>query len=1647
MSRKNVIGICLILVAAVTILVLATRNSQLHDAQDADLLPRGGYTLVPDISGEMGIDISSSFTLTAPHKMPDALPVLLIDGQPQPVVTRQSDDTFLVTPAMTLSHNNLYIFRLERDERPDVTWAFQTAMQFQIASTLPGHQSTNVPVDTGIEIVFSARGEINITDHFSIYPHVEGRFIHRGATAIFMPASPLDYEQIYTVTVSAGTRPPGGGEAIAEDLVFSFETSSKMEREQADGWPDSVSFSSSFEELPSFEPPRVNFRLNYNRQTGTRPTVHVSVYRLDDREQAVVAARQLIDMPHWSRFSRQNSLVDTADLQSIASFDITQRQGSGTEILAAPDVLPAGFYLVNAAVGDQNSQMIVQITDLAVQIIADDDIAIVWVNDMATGIPVAGAQVYDHESGNRYQTDENGLAVIERGLGNRNDRLTIRAADGKESVVLFPGTSQSGVPPVDKYWTALQLDRTLFKRDDTLHFWGFVQGRHDEEELQYLTAMLTQASWLYDFDRRDVLHRQIVSVRDGVYSGEINLPNLDYGWYRLIISHGDIVLRSIHFSVEDYVTPSYRLIAQADRVAMFVGEAAIFTTRAEFFEGTPVSELEVNYSLRGWQLQLDETGRDSTDLYGEFEITIPEALPSDDAQGETSIDFSIDAYLPEAGRIHGHSSVRVFVNDINMRAEASREGENASLSVKVYSITLDRLNDGSARHWDDFLDTPVAGQVVSVEIDRIYWVPVRSGEFYCFIERAVVPRYRHERREEAIDSFELRTNAAGEAEINFIVPGRKYESYRARLTTTDGNGRVITSDLNIGHNYNRDTITPQPFLNVGRSRHLSSYHIGDTVEASVMLQIEREAEAELIAGGSTLFVVANGGILEAQVGRSNQHSFEFAEMHLPNATVYAFHFNGHTYHPMTNSIRFDNSSRELVLDVATNLDSYGPGDLVWVNVTATDRDGNPKAAHINLSVVDEALFALRGYTVYTRGSLYRTVHSGVRVRRATHRTFVGGGPTFGPDIDLNVPATGGGGPLGGDGGDEATFIREDFEDTAAFAVIRTNARGEARYSFRLPDNITSWRLTTSGITADLYAGNDVQNIIVTKPMFVHYALNDVFLVGDRPTLGVNVYGTDLTGRERVNFEVWSEDTPEVVHRARGRAFERVNIPLWEMTEEGEHALIIRATANNGLKDTVRHSYTVASSHRLVDTAVFYDVTRGTVFEAGRQGLTRITFTDAGRGQFLRELLDMRHLRGARLEGLVLHREATRLIETYFPETETFTWESGLSSREYQQEDGGLAMLPHAASDLALTVMLMPFIADELNTNALRDYLYYMYEESSAGNAVQALYGLAMLGKPVLLDLQNYALAENLPVRDFAYVALGLAALGETDSAAAIYNDRILPHLQIVEPYFRIYTNSDHRDILETTSVVALLSAQLGMPERAGLHGYVARNHTDELVIHLRRLSFISREIASHDDASAAITYTLFGEEVTRNLASGQSFTLRIPAQSMGEFNLVSVTGEVSAVSIHRTPLDEMEIADNDITVTRKFFREGGTVSTSTFEQGDLIRVQIAIDYSATAVRGSYMVTDFLPAGLVPVSGSLRFASGSYAPGQWRHATIEGQRIAFFDLGSRFDGVRVYYYYARVVSPGTFRAEGTIVQNLGVRGYLTVGEDAVLTILG
>ena len=1604
---------------------------------------KDGYTLVPLSFSAAGISAASSFLLTVPESVDVGELELTIDGQPNPIIEKVKERELLITPAARFLYNSLYIFRLAREGKSDITWAFQTVNRFQITSGFPGNQAVNVPVSTGIEITFSSEDHSPINDYFSISPNAAGEFIQRGNTTVFVPRRDLRHSTVYTVTVKAGVRHSGTNEEISDDYTFSFGTEPAP---QAVHTAEQFRFFSSvYAEFPTIEAPAFNTWRSWN---SSPRKVNISVYRFGGKQEAIDAVYKKQSVPFWARFAGEDSFVETAALSKVMSF---VHEESGDRTFQLPDALTGGFYLIDAEYENSHDQMIIQITDLPVQIISDKDMSIVWVNDIVTGRAVADADVYDTKTGKTYITDVSGVAKIDRPVpDDGNETLVVTARDGKECVWLHSGFYNS--VPNNPYWTVLQLDRTLFKGDDTVSFFGFVQNRGDAEEINHVSAVLTRGAFSFwgTVSSRDTLHRQTVPVSGGVYSDEMRLPNLDQGSYQLTIYHGDLALGSVFLSVQEYVKPPYTLEVSADRRAAFADETVTFTAKAGFFDGTPLPELDISYRLSGYLLA-GSRGTVKTGFDGSADVR-ETIRPQEDAQGQTTFSFAAEATLPEIGWTHQSESVRVFVNDIDVAVRAVRDEANARLTATVSSITLDRLNDGTALHSGDFLDRPAANQELSVDIFRMYWVRSIGGRYYSHTEKRTIPWYTYTSHGEQIDSFTITTGADGTAAMEFTVPNRERESYFAKITCLDGNGRTITQDVFIGRDYSNF------FWRANENAYYldgakEGYDIGDEVNLTLM----RGTGA--VTGGNFLFYTMQDGIIDLQAGK-NPYSFVFSIENKPNVFVYAHYFDGFNYqsnYRMQAGIRYDTSNNELTITAKTDKDSYKPGDMCTVTIAVHDKDGRPKEAFVNLSIVDEALFALRDYKPDTLALLYRNLNPGRRFVSSTHRFYVPSdsaldeGNMADSDYPAAVPPQS---PAPGGGSGDETYLRELFEDTALFATVRSDAHGQAVYTFKLPDNITSWRLTMSGISGDLFAGNNTQNIVVTMPMFLHYTLNSTFLIGDKPTIGINAYGTALTGGETILFEVWEENNPDRKYTETGAAFERVNIPLWEMAEEGAGGIIIQATVIGGAGDMVRHRYQALRTYRETDAASYYDVTENTVFETGAGRMTNITFTDRGRGQYLYRLIGMLWAWGDRIERLAAAREAERLIAEYFPDLSMSGSGRSFDPKKYQQADGGISILPHAASDVETTVRMMPFLIDDVNFAALRSYLYNIYEGDNADNKMTALYGLAMMKEPVLVDINNYALLENMHFRDAVYIALAYCELGETESAGEIFNRIVAPNIQNLSGYSRVNIEGSHWDITEATSAAALLALKLDRPEKEGLHQY-AVDYSGDILINLERLIHIRSEIEKADAAQAGITYTLFGETFTREL-SRFGHNLRIPVANFDEFKLIEVRGEVGAVSVYKQPLDEISSPDEDVTVRRRYYNantphdRNGVFQISSayeFEQGDLVRVQLWIDYSKKAVHGSYQITDYLPSGLEFVADSAKIWSPprGFGTGHAAYASVEGQKVTFFDHNSIFNSGRLYYYYARVISPGTFKAEGPLVQNLNIKDLITVGGDDVVVV--
>ena len=1613
------------------------------------------FSLVPVSGTTSSADPEGAWLFTTPEPMTAEAVVgrLHIDNQPPVEVIQIGEREFTIIPTIPLSSNTLYRFRFQAEGQDARTWVFQTGRRFRISSVFPAQSAVGVPVNSGIEITFSEdifaqESHVDMADYFEISPAVSGSFEYHKDTAVFMPEK-LDDGTVYTVTVRGGITSLVSGRSIEEDTVFSFETAQKQEENEEEDV--SLWFSSVYEELPSTRPAGVDCYIYDSERQTASPSV--SVYTFASDNEAVETVRKLQEIPYWSCVrSGDAQVIDTSKMERVMEFTPEALPTCESVRITLPEKLSQGFYLLEMNYRDAVERMVIQISDLPVQVVADDKKTLVWVNSSKTGKPVSDARVTDPESGKDCLSDENGIAVLERSgsavscleITTKEDRCIWIAEDYGDRDLSYQGRGDR-----DDYWTVLQLDRTLFQKSDTLNLWGFARARDGAAEVDAVTAVVCRGYWWGG--SREILQKEVFSVENGVYTGSIQLPALGAGSYCITVykdnydEENGVVLGQSYFEVQEYQKPSYTLENSADKTAVFAGDAVQFSAKAGFFEGTPVPELDVSYRVWNSDGQNVVQGRGVTNESGVFTLETTAPTASEEFVGlSTNMNFEAEATLPELGRISDFSSVRVFQRDVAMKAEAEQEKGKAKVKVKLNRVDLERLNDKTAVSYDDYLGEAAVDRQVQAEVYRTYWEEIKEGTYYDYIEKKTRPRYRYEQREQRIKTFTVTTNGEGEAEQEFTLPNRSDEDYYVKLTCTDFAGRTVTKKQYLWTNHWR--YSPYEQNNYYLEGTKDSYGLDDEISVSL------RRGAETVRTGKTLFVTAQRGILDYRAEGNTYHG-TFSAENVPNVYLYAYYFDGACYqsgYSMYHNLRFDYEDNGLQLTVQPDRESYLPGDACNLVISAADKDGNPKLADINISVVDEALLKLQDYEVHTPEELYRSVASGIVVSKATHRTAAG--------YNHEEGDTAGGGSAGAalknaasaemavaDAAEDAGAVRSDFRDTAQFAAVTTDADGNAVYRFTLPDNITAWRITLTGISRDLLAGNLTRSISVSQPMFLNYTLNNTFLIGDIPVVGVNAYGDGLAKGEKVMFTVWDAANPAQKWTVEGTAYTRSDIPLWEMTAAGDYSLMIQAAAESGKTDTVEHRYRVIDGHRRKETAVYSDAVPGMRFDVSQTGLSQIVFTDRGRGQYLDRLLGLCYVDGDRIEKHATARAAAELVEEYFPELE-YEFEDAFDPAAYQQEDGGIAILPYAESDLGLTVKLMPLLAKEWDPGRLRDYLYAQYE-SEDKSKTKALYGLAMLEEPVLDDLEAYMGLADMSAEDAVYLALAYMALGDTETASVIYDRYLSDQLEYAEPYCLVNAGTNRDDVLELTSAAAQLAARLGRPEHEGMYRYCVQNHPEDVLIGLEQVAYIRRELANKTPESGAVTYRYLDETYTKEL-SGGSFVLKVPNQNIGGLEILEVNGGVGVVSCQERALDAETEQDQRITVKRRYYKVGSDESSTHFRQGDLVRVNLWIDYSDMAMDGSYTVTDYLPAGLAYVDGSAKMdekETGDFGRGYLRYCSIDGQKVQFYDWNCRFYTGRLYYYYARVISPGTFTAEGTLVQSLTAKDSLTWGENALLTI--
>lgn len=1633
------------------------------------------YTPVAEMHAERvdaaGISPETAFVLTSLTGTEVRALVADLETSPKLEFTVASGATpasVTVKPVDALVPGRVYRFALRSaDGTLAGAWAFQTRAPLHVVTTLPDNATTSVPTTTGIEVTFDQDGAADIQPYFSIEPAVDGRFEHHGRTQVFVPSGLME-RALYTVTVRHGLPLTGTDLRLERDVRFRFETAGQQQPP-----PVRIRIGREVLEASPGDRPVVGLEVVLNEASdGQLPAApknaDVRVYRFPSMAATIDELRTYLDAPRWAEWT--DPLVPTSGLPKVLQFTATLRQirDSTDRLIVFPTRLPRGWYLMEVA-GDRPAQAFLQVTNVSAWVAVLSDRTVAWVNDTVTGHPIAGARVGVDRGPMLGQTGRDGLLVtptpdelvpgnatngattagtttVEAVMGNERTVpigpaisptstrggepselvegagpiLVVRTPGGKSAFVPFNidrrgesyrGEWSMGETPVrNAWWSLLSTDRTQYRRDDRIEAWGFLRGRDDGRAPTEIELRLVSTNNQSITDPPAIATTKARPNKSGAFTAPLTLNDAPLGTYVLQARVDGQVVSSTMVEVAIIRKPAYRL-SIATRHVTIAGDRISAAIQANFFDGQPVPSTSFSVSDGAEMTQVagptDSTGRATIELQ-------PGAQP--ESEGSYGWYLSARPTRPEEGEISAELNVTVFPSAVHLAGEGILDGRQLVLTGSLHRVDLARLEHrlGAGQEAGDPGGKAIRGAQVTAKITEL--VPVRRlvGYDYDYIRKVVTPHYEFDVRRRVIRTVSLKTGAGGAFRLSMSVPSADHE-YEVLLRTTDDAGRVERLTIVAGKPVTLETQPDQPIFEtvVGPRERERPYRVGETVQLTMT-----DSARPLPTGGGNryLYIVAQQGLRSVTTTDQPRLVRRFTGRDVPGVFIIGVRFTGRTYAPKADFwALFDTSQRALKVQLTSDRPGYRPGETATIAVRTTDAGGRPVAASVTVRAVDEKLFVTGGATaIDPLDDLYTRVDSGIIRLTATHQVPFGGGP------EGEGGATGGG--------------REDFRDTAFFRQVDTDVHGRATVTLPLPDDLTSWRISASAVTASLQAGEGQLSVPVGLPFFVDAVIADEYLASDRPSIRLRAFGQALQAGDPVEFTVSSPSLGLAATHVAGTAFTDVEVPLPPLTV-GPQQITVGATASTrndaagqALADRMTRTFAVVGSRFSSEHTALTTMAADSILPGGGE-LTTYTFIDAGRGRFVSLLESLARGGGPRADEAIAQTVARDLLIRKFGRDPASLPPAGFDPGryppgvQYADDDeqiigAGMPLLPYGGTDATLAVRIAIVAPDRVDRDALRSALIAVRDDRSTTRELRiaVLAGLAALGEPAIADLWVAAAEPDLTIRERIYLALGYATAGDDATALSIERDLLSRYGQQLGAWTRLNVGESLDDTIEASALLALAAATVGDPVAASLDAYVEENPAHDALHALDEVGYVERSLERTPTASASFAYTVDGHRELVDLRSGRAFTLVLTAAQGTGLRLEPLTGQVGISSAWSEPVDPSVVkTDPALTLTRSV-TPSGTIPTDAF-----VTVDLTARFSWLAVEtGCYEVLDLVPSGLAPVARTDDWVSdeGVFVP-----YSIVGQRVAFCVLNDRLTGnIARMRYLARIVTPGTYSWE-------------------------
>ncbi len=770
-----------------------------------------------------------------------------------------------------------------------------------------------------------------------------------------------------------------------------------------------------------------------------------------------------------------------------------------------------------------------------------------YVADLAAGTPISGATIYGSESSKAVAKGKTGADGTFRYTINRNDQRTREIAIaqyGKSWAVadsyLRENTDEGQVT------TFMYAERPVYRPGDTVQFKGISRKLAGKNYLVF-------ANQPVEVEVRDesdnLLQKFATQTNDmGSFSGRFTtnreMAPGNYYVHANVNGHS----QELPVTLAAYRKPSYQITVTPEKKRYILGDKVRFIVKVEYYFGGPVVGAKVDsYVSREslWSYSDDEQDDEEyeygsggeyfndfeavTDDNGEAIIEFDSRESSEDLKPAPDTDFiyTLNATVEDAGGkyFEGDGSVKVARGEFDLRVESDRyvAEKGQPLTYKITAV-------------DSMTGEPMANQEIELKYGLEYWNGKSS-------------QMRMQ------ENLKATTDSSGVATVQ-LTP-RTAGDYQLIAQARDRQGNVVQRSNYVwvsARDFDYSEVMPEKNLSLKLDKKL--YKPGEKA-----LAVIRPSKV----GGYAWLTIEADELYSSRIIHLDKPvvtvEIPVTGAYTPNVYVSVCMIQDKKFWSRTRTLAVELGAKKLDIEVKSDKEVYLPGEKASYTVTTKTEDGKPVPADVSLGVVDESIYAIAPDNTNIASAFYARRYNEVD----TSYSF--------PEVYLD----------GGDKAPSSIKVRRRFEDTAFWGPnVRTDASGQARVSFQLPDNITSWRATAVGITANTEVGQITQNVLARRPLMVRLEGPAFLVQSDQQRLIAAV--TNYSGQDAdVNVEITVEGAQldgslrrkERVKNGETSAFEwTVNVP-----SSGEAKFVAKAWIDSTVNDGVELRIPVKSHAR------------------------------------------------------------------------------------------------------------------------------------------------------------------------------------------------------------------------------------------------------------------------------------------------------------------------------------------------------------------------------------------------------------------------------------------------------------------------------------